>query len=327
MTHAVALQSQPAVSRVSRRFGDAIFRNLTRSCALLLLALVVAMGWQLVHLAWPAIDRFGVGFLSSTAWNPVTGEFGAAAPLSGTIVSSLLAMLVAVPISLGVAIFLTQIAPGFLRRPIGLAVELLAAIPSIIYGLWGLFVLSPWLASGVQPWLTGHLGDWPLIGALFQGPPMGIGVFTAGLVLAIMVIPFMASVLVDLFDSVPASLKEASHGMGATRWEMITGVNIPFTRIGIVGSFMLGLGRALGETMAVTFVIGNAHRLSVALFEPGSTIASTLANEFTEATSDIYLSSLMYLGLVLFLLTFVVLILARLLLWRLAHRDGSGSTA
>lgn len=319
------LNRSPRMAGLSRRFGDIAFRQLTRACAVLLLLLVIAIGWQLTKMAWPAIQEFGPQFLWSSEWNPVTEQFGAAGALWGTIISSLLALLVAVPVSLGVAIFLTQIAPRFLRRPLGLAVELLAAIPSIIYGLWGLFVLSPWLADHVQPWLTDHIGSWPFIGILFQGPPMGIGVFCAALVLSIMVIPFMASVLCELFDSVPIQLKEASFGLGSTRWEMITQVVLPFTRVGVIGAFMLGLGRALGETMAVTFVIGNAHRLSPSLFEPGSSIASTLANEFTEATSDMYLSSLMYLGLVLFLLTFVVLILARLLLWRLGARDGANS--
>lgn len=310
---------------LSRRFGDAFFRYLTKSCALLLLCLIGLMAWQLVHFAWPAVERFGLGFFTSTAWDPVNEEFGAAASLWGTVIASVIAMLIAVPVSLGVAIFLTQLAPNFLRRPIGLAVELLAAIPSIIYGLWGLFVLSPWLATHIQPWMTEHLGALPFVGMLFQGPPMGIGLFTAGLVLSIMVIPFMASLLCDLFNSVPTTLKEACFGLGATRWEMITQIVIPFAKVGIVGSFMLGLGRALGETMAVTFVVGNSHHLSTGLFNPGATIASTLANEFTEATGEIYLSSLMYLGLVLFALTFVVLIIARLMLWKLSHGEGANS--
>lgn len=311
-------------SFLPRHFGDAAFRCLTKLCALSLLFLLIAMSWKLVESAWPAINKFGFSFLFSTAWDPVTSEFGAASALWGTVASAIIALLVAVPVSLGVAIFLTQIAPGWIKRPLLTAVELLAAIPSIIYGLWGLFVLSPWLATSVQPWLTSTLGNWPVIGFLFQGPPIGIGLFTAGLVLSIMVIPFMTSVICDLFATVPPSLKEASFGLGTTRWEMITQIVLPYTRVGVVGSFMLGLGRALGETMAVTFVIGNSHRLSTALFEPASTIASTLANEFTEASSGIYLSSLMYLGLVLFLLTFTVLSLARLMLWRLSHRDGGG---
>ncbi len=307
------------------RFGDAVFRHLTRACAVLLLILIVAMGWELVHYAWPAIDKFGLSFITSSSWDPVAGEFGAASSLWGTVASSLLAMIVAVPVSLGVAIFLTQMTPNFIRQPVSMAVELLAAIPSIIYGIWGLFVLSPWLAFNVQPWITEHLGGWPLVGVLFQGPPLGIGIFTAGLVLSIMIIPFMTAVLCDIFATVPKNLKEASYGLGATRWEMVTQVVLPFTKVGIVGGFMLGLGRALGETMAVTFVIGNAHRLSPSLFEPANTISSTLANEFTEATSEIYLSSLMYLGLVLFMLTFVVLVLARLLLWHLSSKEGARS--
>ena len=305
---------------VPRRFGDIVFKQLTMLCAVFILLLIVAMGWQLTQSAMPAVKLFGFDFLSAKSWDPVMGEFGAAPSLWGTLISSFLALLIAVPVSLGVAIFLTQIAPSFLRRPISLAVELLAAIPSIIYGFWGLFILSPWLSNNVQPWLTDNLGDWPIIGILFQGPPMGIGLFSAGLVLSIMVIPFMASILTDLFETVPTQLKEASYGLGSTRWEMITQVVLPFAKVGIVGSFMLGLGRALGETMAVTFVIGNAHRISPSLFEPSTTIASTLANEFAEASGELYISSLLYLGMVLFLLTFVVLILARLLLWRITYQ-------
>ncbi len=305
---------------VPRRFGDIVFKQLTMVCAVFVLLLIVAMGWQLTQSAMPAVKLFGFDFLSAKSWDPVMGEFGAAPSLWGTLISSFLALLIAVPVSLGVAIFLTQIAPSFLRRPISLAVELLAAIPSIIYGFWGLFILSPWLSNNVQPWLTDNLGDWPIIGILFQGPPMGIGLFSAGLVLSIMVIPFMASILTDLFETVPTQLKEASYGLGSTRWEMITQVVLPFAKVGIVGSFMLGLGRALGETMAVTFVIGNAHRISPSLFEPSTTIASTLANEFAEASGELYISSLLYLGMVLFLLTFVVLILARLLLWRITYQ-------
>lgn len=306
---------------LSRRFGDKVFENLTKLCALFLLVLIVAMGIQLMQSAWPAINAFGVGFFTTQSWDPVMSEFGAAPSLWGTLISSLIALLIAVPVSLGVAIFLTQVAPRFLRRPLGLAVELLAAIPSIIYGFWGLFVLSPWLSEHIQPWLTDTIGLWPVIGVLFQGPPMGIGLFSAGLVLSIMVIPFMAAILIDLFESVPTQLKEASYGLGSTRFEMITKVVIPFAKVGIVGSFMLGLGRALGETMAVTFVIGNAHRVSPSLFDPATTIASTLANEFSEASGDLYISSLLYLGVVLFLLTFVVLSAARLLLWRLSYQQ------
>ncbi|CBL45852.1 Phosphate ABC transporter, permease protein [gamma proteobacterium HdN1] len=315
----MALGFQNQSSAPKRRVGDFLFARMTQICALFLLITIIAMGWQLTLSALPAIREFGWGFLSANQWDPVTGQFGAAASLWGTLISSAIALLIAVPVSLGVAIFLTQLAPEFLRRPIGLAVELLAAIPSIIYGFWGLFVLSPWLATYIQPWLTASFGQLPMIGMLFQGPPMGIGLFSAGLVLSIMVIPFMASILTDLFNSVPTELKEASYGVGSTRFEMITKVVIPFAKVGIVGSFMLGLGRALGETMAVTFVIGNTHQLSAEIFSPGTTIASTLANEFSEASGGLYISSLLYLGLVLFLLTFVVLICARLMLWRLSN--------
>lgn len=307
----------------SRRMGDLVFQAVTKACALFLLLLVFAIGWQLVVSAMPAIKAFGWDFLTNENWDPVMGEFGAAASIWGTIISAFLALIIAVPVSLGVAIFLTQIAPNFLRRPIGIAVELLAAIPSIIYGFWGLFVLSPWLAEYVQPWFFEAFGSWPVVGVLFQGPPMGIGLFSAGLVLSIMVIPFMASILIDLFNTVPTQLKEASYGLGSTRFEMISKVVLPYARVGIVGSFMLGLGRALGETMAVTFVIGNAHKLSASIFDPGTTIASTLANEFNEASGGLYVSSLLFLGLVLFLLTFVVLICARLMLWRLTYQAGS----
>lgn len=307
------------------KFGDILFQYVTKICALLLIVLIVTMGWQLTVAALPAIQTFGLDFLINDTWNPAMGEFGAAASLWGTLISSFIALIIAVPVSIGVAIFLTQVAPDFLRRPVGIAVELLAAIPSIIYGFWGLFILSPWLADHVQPWLTHYFGDLPVIGMLFQGPPLGIGLFSAGLVLSIMVIPFMAAILIDLFESVPSQLKEASYGLGSTRFEMITKIIIPFTKVGIVGSFMLGLGRALGETMAVTFVIGNTHNLSAAIFEPGTTIAATLANEFSEASGGIYISSLLYLGLVLFLLTFVVLILARLMLWRLTSKEGGKS--
>lgn len=303
-------------------FGDTAFRLLAKTCAVFILVLILAMGVQLLMAALPAFSQFGFGFLTDTSWNPVLAEFGAAASLWGTLISSLIALVIAVPVSLGVAIFLTQVAPNFLRRPLGMAVELLAAIPSIIYGFWGLFILSPWLADNLQPWLATLFGDLPGIGVLFQGPPMGIGLFSAGLVLSIMVIPFMASILMDLFEAVPNQLKEASYGLGSTRFEMISKVVIPFAKVGIVGSFMLGLGRALGETMAVTFVVGNAHNLSPSLFEPATTIASTLANEFTEADGDMYISSLLYLGVVLFLFSFVILIAARLMLWRLTAQNG-----
>lgn len=305
--------------------ADRLFSWLTKGCAVFILLLMLTMGVQLVIAALPAFNTFGFSFLTSSNWNPVLNEFGAAASLWGTLVSSFIALLIAVPVSLGVAIFLTQLAPSFLRRPLGMAVELLAAIPSIIYGFWGLFILSPWLATHLQPWLAKIFGNWPLIGVFFQGPPMGIGLFSAGLVLSIMVIPFMASILMDLFEKLPNQLKEASYGLGATRFEMISQILLPFAKVGIIGSFMLGLGRALGETLAVTFVVGNAHNLSASLFEPATTLASTLANEFTEADGEMYISSLLYLGVVLFLLSFIILIAARLMLWRLTSQQGGTS--
>jgi phosphate transport system permease protein len=234
-------------------------------------------------------------------------------------------MIIAVPVSFGIALFITELAPNWLKRPVGAAIELLAAIPSIIYGMWGLFVFAPLFADHVQPWVTDHLGGWPLIGALFQGPPMGIGMFTAGLILAIMVIPFIAAVMRDVFEVVPTVLKESAYGLGATTWEVVWHVVLPYTKSGVVGGIMLGLGRALGETMAVTFVIGNAHRISASLFMPGNTISSALANEFTEATGEMYTSSLIALGLILFFITFTVLALAKLLLLRLSAREGTSS--
>jgi len=265
---------------------------------------------------------FGFGFFVSAEWNPVTEQFGALVPIVGTLTTSAIALLIGIPVSFGIALFLTELSPKWLRRPLGTAIELLAAIPSIIYGMWGLFVFAPVFGSHVQPFLKSTLGSVPIIGTLFQGPPMGIGVLTAGIILAIMVIPFIASVMRDVFEIVPAVLKESAYALGSTTWEVVWHVVLPYTKVGVVGGIMLGLGRALGETMAVTFVIGNAHRLSVSLMEPGNSIASALANEFTEAVGDLYLSALIELGLVLFSITFVVLALSKLLLLRLARREG-----
>ncbi len=304
---------------------DGLFRGLTRLSALLVFLIVAGILASLVAGAWPALKKFGLGFLVHTDWNPVTGQFGGLVSIYGTLVSSLIALVIAVPVSFGIAIFITQLAPPWLKRPVGTAIELLAAIPSIIYGMWGLFVFAPLFADHVQPWLTEHLADWPLLGPLVDGPPMGIGMFTAGFILAIMILPFISAVMRDVFEVVPAALKESTYALGATTWEVIWNVILPYTRIGVVGGIMLGLGRALGETMAVTFVIGNAHEISASLFMPGNTISSTLANEFTEAVGETYLSSLIYLGLVLFLITFIVLALARLLLLRLAAQEGTRS--
>ena len=281
------------------------------------LGLLAAIGVSLIIGAWPAMRAFGFGFLTSQSWNPVTEKFGGLAPIYGTIVTSLIAMLIAVPIGIGIAVFLTESCPQRLRRPIGTAIELLAGIPSIIFGIWGLFVLAPFLQSTVQPALISAFGSIPLLSTLFAGPPYGIGMLTASLILAIMVLPFITAVSRDVFETVPGVLKEAAYGLGCTRWEVVRNVVIPHTRVGIIGGIMLGLGRALGETMAVTFVIGNAHKIQPSLFAPGTTISATIANEFTEAVGDLYTSSLVLLGLILFAITLIVLSAARYLLWRL----------
>jgi phosphate transport system permease protein len=301
---------------------DQLFRHATRAFAFLVLALLVAIIISLILGSLPALKAFGLKFLVTAHWNPVTEEFGALVPIVGTLVTSFIALLIGIPVSFGIALFLTELSPIWLRRPLGTAIELLAAIPSIIYGMWGLFVFAPVFANYVQPALTGTLGSVPLVGRLFQGPPMGIGILTAGLILAIMVIPFIASVMRDVFEIVPAVLKESAYALGSTTWEVVWNVVLPYTKVGVVGGVMLGLGRALGETMAVTFVIGNAHRLTSSLMLPGNSIASTLANEFTEAIGDLYFSSLIELGLILFLITFVVLAFSKLLLMRLAKQEG-----
>ena len=270
-----------------------------------------------------AFQTFGLNFFVTESWNPVTENFGARAPIVGTLVTSFIAMLIAVPIGLGAAIFLTELCPPILRRPIGIAIELLAGVPSIIYGIWGLFIFAPFLQAHVQPALIGAFGSVPILSSLFAGPPYGIGVLTASLILAIMVLPFITAVSRDVFETVPVLLKESAFGIGCTTWEVIRSVVIPYTSTGLLGGVMLGLGRALGETMAVTFVIGNAHRLSTSLLAPGTTISATIANEFTEATGDLYTSSLIALGLILFIITFIVLALARLLLMRLERSAGS----
>ena len=327
----VALQGTgiSAVDQVDRarvlqrlRLGDVAFRHITRGAAL---AVLIILGGIIVSLVWgslPALRAFGVSFLYQEVWNPVTEQFGAIAPIYGTIVTSLIAMLIAVPVGLFIALFLTELCPMWLRRPIGIAIELLAGIPSIIYGIWGLFVFAPFLQQYVQPFLIELFGNIPLLSILFAGPPYGIGIFTAGLILAIMVLPFITSISRDVFEAVPPVLKEAAYGLGCTTWEVARYVVLPYTRVGVIGGVMLGLGRALGETMAVTFVIGNAHRISGSLLAPGTTISATIANEFTEAVGDLYTSALIALGLILFVITFIVLAIARLLLMRLNARVG-----
>ena len=305
--------------------GDIIFENVTRFFAFLVLATLIAILISLVITSMPSLKAFGFGFLFSDDWDPVREQFGAMIPIYGTLVSSLIAMLIAVPISFGIAVFLTEMAPNWLKRPLGTAIELLAAIPSIIYGMWGLFVFTPVFSEYVQPLIIGTLGNIPGIGALFQGPPMGIGMLTAGIILAIMVIPFISAVMRDVFELVPAVLKESAYGLGATTWEVVWKVVLPYTKTGVVGGIMLGLGRALGETMAVTFVIGNAQRFSTSLLAPGNSIASSLANEFSEAVGDLYTSSLIELGLILFLITTIVLAIAKMMLLRLGRMEGAAS--
>ena len=302
---------------------DILFRNVTRLSAFAVLVLLVAIIVSLIIGSLPSIKAFGFQFLTSAEWNPVTEEFGALVPIVGTLVTSAIALLIAIPVSFGIALFLTELSPRWLRRPLGIAIELLAGIPSIIYGMWGLFVFAPLFADYVQPWLIEKLGPLPILGPLFQGIPMGIGVLTAGIILAIMVIPFIASVMRDVFEVVPTLLKESAYGLGATTWEVMWHVVLPYTKIGVAGGIMLGLGRALGETMAVTFVIGNAHQLSASLLMPGNSISSALANEFNEAVGKLYTSALVELGLILFLITFIVLSLARYMLYMLTKREGS----
>jgi phosphate transport system permease protein len=302
--------------------GDILFETVCRLSAWAVLCILVAIIVSLFVGSYPAIKQFGFKFLVSSQWNPVTQQFGAVVPIVGTLVTSAIAMLIGIPVSFGIALFLTELAPAWMKRPLGTAIELLAAIPSIIYGMWGLFVFAPVFADTLQPWLKSHLGGLPLLGVLFQGPPMGIGILTAGLILAIMVIPFIASVMRDVFEVVPAQLKESAYALGATTWEVVWHIVLPYTKTGVLAGIMLGLGRALGETMAVTFVIGNAHNLNLSLFMPGNSIASTLANEFTEAIGTMYTSSLIYLGLLLFLITLIVLACSRLLLARMEKHEG-----
>ncbi|MGA7657587.1 MAG: phosphate ABC transporter permease subunit PstC, partial [Methylocella sp.] len=270
----------------------------------------------------PAFKAFGLNFLTTEAWNPVTEKFGAMAPVYGTIVTSLIAMAIAVPSALGIAIFLTELCPFVLRRPIGIAIELLAGIPSIIFGIWGLFVMAPFLQEHVQPRLIAAFADVPVLSRLFAGPPYGIGVLTAGIILAVMVLPIVTSISRDVFDTVPPVLKEAAYAVGCTTWEVLRSIVIPYTRVGLLGGVMLGLGRALGETMAVTFVIGNAHRIAPSLLAPGTTISATIANEFTEAVGDIYTSALIALGLILFVITFIILAISRYMLMRMHQQEG-----
>jgi len=324
------LRPEPAPNPAARRLvmealrrGDRIFRSLTQASAFLVLALLGAIFFSLIAGGFEAFKTFGFSFITTEVWNPVTEQFGALAPIYGTIITSAIAMLIAVPISIGIAVFLTELCPMALRRPIGIAIELLAGIPSIIYGIWGLFIFAPFMQQYVQPALISMFKPVPVLNNLFAGPPYGIGILTSALILAMMVLPFVTAVCRDVFETVPPVLKEAAYGMGCTTREVVRTVVIPYTRVGIVGGVMLGLGRALGETMAVTFVIGNAHRISASIMAPGTTISATIANEFTEAVGDLYTSSLIALGLILFFITFIVLGLAQLMLMRLEKKAGT----
>ncbi len=314
-----AASEQKSAKKASSSSADFLFRKGTGFIALLVAVILVAVMVSLVIEGWQAIHTFGWRFLVTSTWDPVTNEFGALVFIIGTLVSSAIAMLIAVPVSFGIALFISELSPRWLRGPISAVIELLAAIPSIIYGMWGLLVFAPWFAA-VEPWINDHLGAIPGIGVLFQGPPMGIGMLPAGIVLAIMIIPFIASIMRDVFMITPPALKESAYALGATTWEVARNVILPFTRTAVTGGIFLGLGRALGETMAVTFIIGNANNLSASLLMPGSSIASVIANEFTEATTSLYKSSLLALGLILFVITLVVLAFAKLLLLRLESR-------
>lgn len=304
------------------RISDLTFHFLTRAAAILVLVLLSGVILALIKGSLPAFQAFGFNFLFEERWNPVTEKFGALAPIYGTLVTSFIAMLIAVPLGLLISLFLTELCPLWLRRPIGIAIELLAGIPSIIYGIWGLFVFAPFLQRTVQPFLIDTFADVPVLSSLFEGPPYGIGMLTAGLILAIMVLPFITSISRDVFEAVPSVLKEAAYGVGCTTWEVVRNVVLPYARVGVIGGIMLGLGRALGETMAVTFVIGNAHKVSASLLAPGTTISAAIANEFTEAVGDLYTSALIALGLILFGITFIVLAAARYMLMRMERRIG-----
>jgi phosphate ABC transporter, permease protein PstC len=306
--------------------GDVRFHALTVAAAAIVVLLFLGMMGALTEGAWLAIRNFGASFVTSQKWNPVTEQFGALAAIYGTLVTSVLAMALAVPVGIGIAIFLTEICPRSLRRPIGIAIELLAGIPSIVYGIWGLFVFAPYFQEHIQPWLVDAVADVPVLGTIFEGPPYGIGMFTASFILSIMILPFISAVTRDVFDTVPATLKESAYALGCTTSEVVGSVVLPFSRAGVVGGAMLALGRALGETMAVTFVIGNSHKIHASLFAPGTTISATVANEFTEAVGDIYHSSLIEAGLILFFISFVVLAAAQLML-RILHKRAGGVAA
>ncbi|MBC7781314.1 MAG: phosphate ABC transporter permease PstC [Proteobacteria bacterium] len=317
----------PKAVRRDDRFGDLVFSILTGGAALLTLLLLVAIIGSLLVGSLPSMREFGASFLWTAEWDPVQEKFGGLVMIYGTLITSLIALLIAVPVSFGIALFLTELSPGWLRRPLGTAIELLAAVPSIVYGMWGLLVFAPIFSDYVQIPLQQTLGHVPLLGALFQGPPVGIGILCASIILAIMIIPFIAAVMRDVFEVTPPLLKESAYGLGATTWEVVWGVVLPYTKAGVIGGIMLGLGRALGETMAITFVIGNVNQLnSISLFDAANSITSALANEFAEANpGSLHESSLIQLGLILFFITFLVLSASKVLLYKLEKREGAAT--
>lgn len=306
----------------TQRMQDFLFHKVTMLFAASVLLVLIGIIVSLIIGSIPAFREFGPGFITRVEWDPVNDQYGALIAITGTLVTSFIALIIAFPISFGIALFLTEICPTWLRRPMGTAVELLAGVPSIIYGMWGLFVFAPLFGDYVQPLLKSTLGALPVIGKLFSGPTMGMGMLTAGLILAVMIIPFISSVMRDVFEIVPAVLKESAYGLGCTRWEVVRKIVLPYTKTGVVGGVMLGLGRALGETMAVTFVIGNANTLSWSLFSAGNSISSTLANEFAEASNPLHVSSLFALALILFAITFIVLSAAKLMLAGMSRKEG-----
>ena len=327
---ASAIQSQrmSSASSVKRTqsgpLADQIFGLLAKGAVLATLGLLLAILVSLTVSAWPAISKYGLGFLTRSVWDPVQEDFGGLVMIYGTVASSFIALLIAVPVSFGIALFLTELSPKWLKRPLGTAIELLAAVPSIVYGMWGLLVFGPVLATYVQVPLQKLFFGVPYLGALVSGPPVGIGILSAGIILAIMIIPFISAVMRDVFEVTPPMLKESAYGLGATTWEVVYKVVLPFTKTGVIGGIMLGLGRAIGETMAVTFVIGNFNQLdSLSLFQAANSITSALANEFAEAGEGLHQASLMYLGLVLFFITFVILALSKLLLQQLRKSEGA----
>ncbi|EKT60949.1 phosphate ABC transporter permease PstC [Providencia sneebia] len=303
--------------------GDVIFGALVKIAALITLLMLGGIIISLIFASWPSMQKFGFSFLWTKEWDAPAEEFGALVPIYGTIVTSIIALIIAVPVSFGIALFLTELAPNWLKRPLGIAIELLAAIPSIVYGMWGLFVFAPLFAEYFQEPVGNVMSSIPIVGELFSGPAFGIGILAAGIILAIMIIPYIASVMRDVFEQTPVMMKESAYGIGCTTWEVIWNIVLPYTRNGVIGGVMLGLGRALGETMAVTFVIGNTYQLdSISLFMPGNSITSALANEFAEAESGLHTAALMELGLILFVITFIVLAISKLMVMRLAKSEG-----